>query len=211
MVLNIREINVIEKIIDSNLIDFLKILLEKKEMSDDNLQRFIKRSIIRKSTSTHGEKRFSKECLCYLLSFFNRFQMFLFYQKQTKNPLCKDCLQHIYSFYGNIKIKLPKLEYPNRCYEFGNLYFYDIKLTRKILEKVVMQNDLDDIKLTYYTSYGFINLINLIDVVLSNIEKGIDLEENEKILEIFKKNKIDIPKHTENFQKWIQTIKIVRK
>ena len=158
-------------------------------MSDNNLQRFIGRSILRKSTNMHGERRFSKECLCYLLSFFNRFQMFLFYQK----PLCKDCLQHIYSFYGNIKIKLPKSEYLDRCYEFGNLYFYDIKLTRKILEKTLIPND-KPIMICYYTNYGFIMRHPLIDTILTRIEKGFDTKENKKILEILKM-KIDIPKN----------------
>jgi hypothetical protein len=57
-----------------------------------------------------------------------------------------------------------------------------------------MYNGMDDIKVTYYTSYGFRNLIKLIDAILSNTEEGINLEENKKILEIFKKNKMDIPK-----------------
>ena len=164
-------------------------------MSDGNLQKFIQRSILRESTGTYGEKRFSKKCLCYLLPFLSRFQMFLFYQKKREKTLCKDILRHIYEFYGNSKIILPNpYHILSKYYTLNSIYFFDITLTRKILEKTVMCSGMNNIILKYYTSYEFINSIKLIDAVLSNIEEGIDLEENEKILNILKKNKMDIPK-----------------
>lgn len=156
-------------------------------MSDNTLQKFIQRSIF--------STEYSNKCLRYLLSFFNRFQMFLFYQKQRKNPLCKDILQHIYSFYGNNKIILPEYGYTNihnRNLYLNNLYFYDIKLTRKILEKIIFSNQ-KSILISYAESFRT-KTIPLINAILTRIEKGIDIEENKKILELFKKNNIDIPK-----------------
>ena len=168
-------------------------------MSDNNLQRFIKHSIIRKSTNMLGEKQFSKECLCYLLSYLDRFKIFLFYQKQIKKTLCKDILRHIYSFYGNHKINLPEGAYNYRdlytYWHLGNLYFHDIKLTIKILENTKISNQ-QSICITYCNSY-YTETIPLIAAILTRIEKGVDIEENKKIISISQK-------HTKTFQIWIQ-------
>ena len=197
---NMKKTEIILKIIDNDIVDFLKNILEVNKVNHDDLQRFIQHSISRD---------FSRKCLYYLLPFFSRFQMFLFYQKKRQKPLCKDILRHIYSFYGNNKIILSERAYTNfdvyTHFCLGILYFYDIKLTRKILEKSRFTNQ-KPILICYLHTHKY-KKFPLINAILTRIEKGIDMEENKKILELFKKNNIDIPKEYEKLPDMCSRVK----
>ena len=74
---NVLETQIILKIIDCDLVDFLEKILETRKMSDDNLQRFIERSIFRKGKGAHytrygfKNKRLFYEKSMYTIYYYN--------------------------------------------------------------------------------------------------------------------------------------------